>query len=141
MNKKQESATLTVTPDTLEQLAAVGKLFGVASLDATLTAVVDRFHAAHLAASPALPDGWVLRDDLNFGDMERYYEAYDVEKPVSSWHRHGRTIRSAVEAGWFASPAGLTADDVAALKPAQVPGIAAAIDNLYMRMVTDDPNS
>jgi len=139
VTKQQDSATVTVTPDTLAQLAALSKAFGVASLDATLAAVVDRFHAAHLGTEGKLPEGWRLRDDLTLSDFEAYYDAYDREKPVSTWHRHGRTIRSAIVAGWFAAPEGVTVEDAGKLKPAQAPGLAAAVDELYLRLSTDDP--
>jgi hypothetical protein len=137
----QEGATIQVSAATLEQLAAVAKLFGIGSLDETLAAVVDRFHAAHLKVEGRLPFGWHLRDDLTLADLEAYYAARATEdEPVSAWHMRGREIRAAVTAGWFDEPAGLTADDVARLRPAQVPAIKAAIDELYIRLTTADPN-
>jgi len=81
-----------------------------------------------------------LRDDLSLSDLEAYYDAYDTEKPVSAWHERGRTIRAAVAAGWFLSPDDLTDEAIGKLHPSVVPGIKAAIDELYMRVTTSDPN-
>jgi hypothetical protein len=136
-----ESATIQVDADTLARLMAVSQLFDIGSIDRALAAIVERFHAAHLSGAGRLPAGWQLRDDLNLSDLEAYYAAYDAEgKPVSAWHERGRTIRAAVVAGWFTQPGGLTAEDVGKLRPAQVPAIKAAIDELYMRLTTADPN-
>jgi hypothetical protein len=136
-----ESTTIQVDADTLARLLAVSQLFDIGSIDRTLAAIVERFHAAHLGGAGRLPADWTLRDDLSLSDLEAYYTAYDAEdKPVSAWHERGRTIRAAVAAGWFNAPAGLTADDVGKLRPAQVPAIKVAIDELYMRLTTADPN-
>lgn len=136
----KESATIKVDEETLTRLAALGKLFGVRSIDRTLAAVVERFHAVHLEGAGKLPDGWALRDDLTLQDLEAYYTAYDEEKPVSAWHERGRTIRAACVAGWFSAPVGLTTEQIGKLRPAQVPPLKAAIDELYLKVTTADPN-
>jgi hypothetical protein len=137
----EEGAAIKVSAETLEQLAAVAKTFGIRSLDMTLAGIVERFHAAHLGGAGRLPDGWQLRDDLSQADLEAYYAAYDAEgKPVSVWHERGRTIRAAITAGWFNAPAGLTPGMVGELRPAQVPAMKAAIDDLYLKVTTADPN-
>jgi hypothetical protein len=136
-----EQTTVAVDADTLARLLAVAQLFDIGSVEQTLAAIVERFHAAHLGGAGRLPDGWRLREDLSLSDLENYYAAYDAEaKPVSTWHERGRTIRAAVTAGWFDAPGGLTADDVGGLRPAQAPAIKAAIDELYLRLTTADPN-
>jgi hypothetical protein len=137
-----EQTTVAVDADTLARLLAVSQLFDIGSVEQTLAAIVERFHAAHLGGAGRLPDGWRLRDDLTLDDFEAYYTAYDAEaKPVSAWHERGRAIRAAAAAGWFASPDGLTAEAIGKLRPAQVPRVKAAIDELYVRLTTDDPNS
>jgi hypothetical protein len=136
-----ESATIQVDADTLSRLLAVSQLFDIGSIERTLAAIVERFHAAHLQPEGRLPAGWQLRDDLTLIDLEAYYASFEAEeKSRSQWRERGRTIRAAVAGGWFAAPDGLTKDDVAKMKPSQAPAIAAAVNELYLRVATADPN-
>lgn len=129
---------LKLTAETAEQLAAIGKLWGMTNEEAAAH-VVGRFHATYIAATGAMPDGWTLREDLSLGDLESYYTFFKEEPNGGLWVERGSSIRAAIKAGWITAEKPLTANDVKAMTPAQAVAAKNALDALYLRLTVADP--
>lgn len=132
--------TIELSPEAAEKVKAIGKLWDMTEAE-TVEHIADRFHAAYVTGVGKMPAGWTLRENLSLGDLETYYDLFAKEPTGGAWVERGSTLRAAIAAGWITADKKLTADDVKALKPAQAVAAKNAIDALYVRLVTDDPNS
>ena len=131
--------TIELSPEAAEKVRAIGKLWDMTDGE-TVAHIADRFHAAYVKGIGKMPAGWVLREDLSLGDLEAYYDIFNKEPSGGAWVERASTLRAAIAAGWITADKKLTPDDVKALKPAQAVAAKNAIDALYVRLVTDDPN-
>lgn len=130
---------LEVTPDTAAKMRELGMLWGLTEKEA-VAHIVERWHEAYVKGGGSMPQGWTLNEDLTLGDLETYFTYFDKEPTGGGWIERGSTLRAAVKAGWITADKPLTDEDVKALKPAAARAAKNALDALYVRLVTSDPN-
>lgn len=131
--------TIELTQDADEKLTALCGMWDMGEAEA-VSHVIDRWHAAYIGRDGKMPDGWTLREDINQGDLESYFDYFEKEPKGGAWVERGSTLRAAIKAGWIVADKPLSDADVKALKPAQTRAAKNALDALYVRLVTDDPN-
>lgn len=141
----EEPRQITLSAAASTQLAEIMAGFGWANPKIAAERLVATFHGAYVAA--AVPEGWVLNDDLTLDDLEKYFEVYEAEKSGNAWHERGRTLRAAVAAGWFTAPVDVASAGAAGvamigrLNPREAARLKNAIDAHYTRLTVADPNS
>lgn len=132
-------ATVELIQKADEKLTALCGLFDMSESE-TVAHIIDRWHAAYVGRDGKMPAGWTLREDITQGDLESYFEHFEKEPQGGQWIERGSTLRAAIKAGWIVADKPLSDADVKTLKPAQARAAKNALDALYVRLVTDDPN-
>lgn len=132
---------LTLGAEAAGQLAAIAKLWGGMPEGDAAEHVISRFHAAYVKNDGAMPPGWTLREDISQGDLEDYYTFLKEEDSAGLVQERGAMLRAAIKAGWITAEGKLNPVEVRKLKPAQAVAAKNALDSLYVRLMTDDPNS
>lgn len=80
-----------------------------------------------------------LNRDLRQRDLERLeaeYEGIELGDLQGAQRIHGAVVRSAIRAGWIT---GVTVDDVADMRAADVRRMARQVNALYEELVNVDP--
>lgn len=81
--------------------------------------------------------GWkLILNELTQGMAEKFEELYRADTGGGVSQDVGRVVRSAIQAGWIQ---GVTIDEVAAMKPAQVRWMGKQCDAVYTEAVTIPP--
>ena len=103
---------------------------------------VDVVERSTVAANGRKTIEYELISDLRQRHIETFSNLYFAHSGETNniYADAGNACRAAVEAGWFATPSDMTADDVGDMYPAEVTQLAKGILELYKDAVDIDPN-